>query len=505
MKRRSAYAIFVAGLAALAAVMLCGCGTPNADVSAPYGDGIPPDPCGDGIVDRDEECDDGDGNSDSEPNACRTDCTNPGCGDGVLDSGEDCDDGNTVGGDGCGPGCLFEVCGNDYVDLATGEECDRVGDPFCVSCYRTELSVAVPQGRTGPIRLFRAEPRTAAMLVYAPDGDDESSGSITVHRLSSRGQIGNATITGVMEGAWQATPSTNGGVAVAYREAKGFMRTWYQVWRRGRLDVRKPLGVPVERASMCSASDGTLGFAYINAGRFLRFVSCGPGEDDRCLTIEAVPDNRPDAVLDCAVAANDGLRAILWRRADDPDSLKVSALTPEGDDAWHATINPGGRWAHVGLTSDSARAAVFTATEPDNENQQDAEFYVHRFVDYGVALPTEYVGRGSRPGTEELESLGGSTWGSLNHLGQTIRVVRQVETPLGPQVVAETFGFDFTQVQLKRIDAPNSQEDLPLAIIPNIHLGNGALFWWARARSASHVHVYIKAYDGAGLVALPAR
>jgi cysteine-rich repeat protein len=35
---------------------------------------------------------------------------------------EDCDDGNHVGGDGCGPGCRFEICGNGILD--GGEECD---------------------------------------------------------------------------------------------------------------------------------------------------------------------------------------------------------------------------------------------------------------------------------------------------------------------------------------------------------------------------------------------
>ena len=44
------------------------------------------------------------------------------CGDGVLDFNEGCDDGNTVGGDGCNSDCEEEVCGNAVLD--TGEECD---------------------------------------------------------------------------------------------------------------------------------------------------------------------------------------------------------------------------------------------------------------------------------------------------------------------------------------------------------------------------------------------
>lgn len=41
--------------------------------------------CGDGIVDPDEECDQGSANSDTEPDACRTNCDQPSCGDGVCD------------------------------------------------------------------------------------------------------------------------------------------------------------------------------------------------------------------------------------------------------------------------------------------------------------------------------------------------------------------------------------------------------------------------------------
>lgn len=73
--------------------------------------GAPADPapsCGDGRLDPGEDCDDGAGNSDTEPDACRTDCRAAGCGDGVLDAGEACDDGGPWGGDGCTPACAEE-------------------------------------------------------------------------------------------------------------------------------------------------------------------------------------------------------------------------------------------------------------------------------------------------------------------------------------------------------------------------------------------------------------
>ena len=49
--------------------------------------------CGDGVVGDNEQCDDGGGNSDTAPDHCRRNCTEPRCGDGVVDgdTGEECE------------------------------------------------------------------------------------------------------------------------------------------------------------------------------------------------------------------------------------------------------------------------------------------------------------------------------------------------------------------------------------------------------------------------------
>lgn len=100
--------------------------------------------CGDGIVDTGEQCDDGKGNSDTTPDACRTDCTNPVCGDGVADAGEECDDGNLAAGDGCSSDCSNEVppaCGDGI--LQSGETCDDanlVGGDGCDANCRIEAA-----------------------------------------------------------------------------------------------------------------------------------------------------------------------------------------------------------------------------------------------------------------------------------------------------------------------------------------------------------------------------
>jgi cysteine-rich repeat protein len=81
--------------------------------------------CGDGVLEGDEACDDG---NTADGDGCSATCTveqdDCACGDGVLDAGETCDDGNTVDGDGCSSVCTIElpVCGNGIVE--TGETCD---------------------------------------------------------------------------------------------------------------------------------------------------------------------------------------------------------------------------------------------------------------------------------------------------------------------------------------------------------------------------------------------
>ena len=78
--------------------------------------------CGDGTVEGAEECDDGEANSDTEADACRTDCTSAICGDGVTDTDEECD-----GGDDCNDDCTFAAfCGDGEVGGA--EECDNGDD-----------------------------------------------------------------------------------------------------------------------------------------------------------------------------------------------------------------------------------------------------------------------------------------------------------------------------------------------------------------------------------------
>ncbi len=83
--------------------------------------------CGDGELTGLEECDDGEANSDTEPDACRADCTLPHCWDGVIDTGESCDDGSQnsdIVPGACRTDCTAPRCGDGVVDVGLGELCD---------------------------------------------------------------------------------------------------------------------------------------------------------------------------------------------------------------------------------------------------------------------------------------------------------------------------------------------------------------------------------------------
>ena len=110
-----------------------------AGLVAPPGDGVVSwgifeliegeDVCGDGLQTGPERCDDGEANSDTAPNACRTDCTLPSCGDGITDTdfAETCDDadGNSdTAPNACRSDCTLPRCGDGVPDDELDEACD---------------------------------------------------------------------------------------------------------------------------------------------------------------------------------------------------------------------------------------------------------------------------------------------------------------------------------------------------------------------------------------------
>jgi cysteine-rich repeat protein len=102
--------------------------------------------CGNGTVEGDEVCDDG---NTVDGDQCSADCSSgdsqgrEGCGNGTVEAGETCDDGNQIAGDGCSGDCSSnERCGNGIRDTSVGETCDdgntTGGDGCSASCQSNE-------------------------------------------------------------------------------------------------------------------------------------------------------------------------------------------------------------------------------------------------------------------------------------------------------------------------------------------------------------------------------
>ena len=105
--------------------------TTSAETSTTSTSGPPPT-CGDGMVDDNEECDDG--NTDNTDN-CTNDCLNAVCGDGYVGPGESCDDGNQIDDDECSNSCALASCGDGLVQGE--EECDDGNDVDTDACLNT--------------------------------------------------------------------------------------------------------------------------------------------------------------------------------------------------------------------------------------------------------------------------------------------------------------------------------------------------------------------------------
>ena len=84
--------------------------------------------CGNGLMDRGEQCDDGRANGGPE-STCRSDCTLAICGDGILDHGEECDGEAASNGYTCDSACRWQLvglclpCGGDGECLGADDVC----------------------------------------------------------------------------------------------------------------------------------------------------------------------------------------------------------------------------------------------------------------------------------------------------------------------------------------------------------------------------------------------
>lgn len=83
--------------------------------------------CGNGTLEPDETCDDGNLTS---GDGCDANCTPTACGNGIITAGEGCDDGNVVDGDCCSGACQLDPAGAACTaddDLCSNDACDGAG------------------------------------------------------------------------------------------------------------------------------------------------------------------------------------------------------------------------------------------------------------------------------------------------------------------------------------------------------------------------------------------
>lgn len=137
--------------------------------------------CGNGILEIGEVCDDGSQNSDSRPNACRTDCRAAYCGDSVLDSGEECDSGQAsyyplshpnakTTPNSCRDGCKLPRCGDGIADSSYNEECDDGNNndldgckSDCTTCLQLASNINMTSDTTLCRQVFNVDD-------YGPEG-----------------------------------------------------------------------------------------------------------------------------------------------------------------------------------------------------------------------------------------------------------------------------------------------------------------------------------------------
>lgn len=160
--------------------------------------------CGDGEVwIGEEECDEGPENAASA--ACREDCRRNVCGDGAIYVGvEECDDGNRESNDGCSSDCFveencFEITGVDCLtgnqtycvdNLATMQEAARAACRRCegVSCgSQMNLCGGTVDATEGPLRDLG--PSRNCNLLFAYSGTAECGNPSGVRTFES-GQVG---------------------------------------------------------------------------------------------------------------------------------------------------------------------------------------------------------------------------------------------------------------------------------------------------------------------------
>lgn len=387
-------------------------GDPDSTGAGDDGGGL----CGNGVLDPDEDCDDGPANSDTEPDACRTDCRDAQCNDGVLDPmhGEECDDGGNNGSDpnACRVTCMLPSCGDGTQDK--GEACDD-GNPewgdACYECSRVWYFILnAPAGgdpsilrstRDGePIAIVQGEPAYAGLQQLAL-----GAAGATLFALQSSGAVDRVLAFDPVSGALSSEVDI--GMAA--------------------------LGYDPEAHAIARASDGLLWIALTGDGS-TRMVTVDPASS---AVAEAL--DLGDVTVEDMTAGEDG--ALYLTTGAGNGVVRVDIAGPSSAafaDAADSLTNP------IGIAYDPNEQLVWVANNPPG-----APVDIVRFDLAGAVTPYSIAGTDVEPYVRGLAiDVGGVVLAAEQNLDRVVAVqnfdavqdifTAMVEAPLDIEVLQMT-------------------------------------------------------------------
>ena len=345
--------------------------------------------CGNGVLDPDEDCDDGPANSDTEPDACRTDCREAQCNDGVLDPmhGEECDDGGNNGSDpnACRVTCVLPSCGDGTQDK--GEACDDGNREWGDTCYECSeiwyFILNAPAGGDVSILRTTRDGEPIPIVQGAYEGVQQlalAEAGVSLFVLQSAGAVDRVLVFDPVSGAMS-----------------------------GEVDIgMAALGYDPEAHAMARGSDGLLWIALTGDGS-TRMVTVDPAT----LAVTEALDLGNVTVEDMAADTAGGL--YLTTGASDSIVL-VDIAGPSS-----ATFADGGGDSlstPIGITFDTDEELVWVANNPPG-----APVDIVRFDLTGMVTPYSIAGKDVDPYVRGLAiDVGGVVLAAEQNLDRVVAV-----------------------------------------------------------------------------------
>ncbi len=291
-----------------------------------------PGECGDGTLDPEEICDDG---NTLDCDGCRGDCraTDAVCGDSILECDEQCDDGNEEDGDGCsaqcrlptgeglripGPiarsGCLaaWNLRGNSLSVVGSGVASRRQfctdGDPGCdqdgISNGQCEVAAAVCFGSAAPAFPQCAEAQVARATLKSPRFP-KRSGLIDANAITISDAFKDTGVT-----VFAGTRELHSGTSIASGTCTSEFSLEIAAGRRARFDIGARTG-PGDRRKMvrnpldieCVVNTASCGNGQIETGE-----SCDDGNTANCdgCSSRCVQEACGNGILECTEECESG-------------------------------------------------------------------------------------------------------------------------------------------------------------------------------------------------------